>query len=105
MLGGGLFDRMQIERRIKVAIPGTTDQIWVTSPEDKVLRKIEWYRSGGEVSDRQWRDVVGILRNGVDDLDVSYLTITAGEVGLDQLLTEALSQTGGLGDQPSASPS
>jgi len=65
----------------------------VTSPEDQVLRKLEWYRRGDAVSDRQWRDVVGILGNRAGDLDLEYMTNTAEEIGLDDLLTDALAQT------------
>jgi hypothetical protein len=28
-------------------------------PEDILLQKLRWFRLGGEVSDRQWRDVLG----------------------------------------------
>ena len=34
----------------------------VASPEDTLLAKLEWYRLGGEVSERQWRDVLGVLK-------------------------------------------
>lgn len=93
VLGDGLLDRMQIERRIQVIVPGAIEGVWVTSPEDQVLRKLDWYRSGGAISDRQWRDVVGILRNRADDLDLEYLTNTAREVGLADLLADALAQS------------
>lgn len=36
-------------------------EIDVASAEDTILRKLNWYRLGGEVSDRQWRDVAGIF--------------------------------------------
>ncbi len=32
----------------------------VMSPEDLILRKLEWYRAGGETSERQWNDVPGM---------------------------------------------
>jgi hypothetical protein len=95
VLGDGLLDRMQIERRIKITIPCIADGLWVTSPEDQVLRKLDWYRSSGHESQRQWRDVVGILRVHGDALDVGYLDGTAQELGLRTLLDDARSAADG----------
>jgi hypothetical protein len=89
VLGAGLLDRMQIERRVSVSIPGLADQIWITSPEDHVLRKLDWFRRKGRESDRQWRDVVGILRVHGDMLDRRYLDETARELELGELLRAA----------------
>ena len=55
------FDRRAFER----ARPATTEsggELPVSSAEDTVLAKLEWYRRGGEVSERQWSDVTGVLR-------------------------------------------
>jgi hypothetical protein len=41
VLGQGLLDRVQIERRIRLAIPALDREIWVTAPEDQILRKLE----------------------------------------------------------------
>jgi hypothetical protein len=90
VLGDGLLDRMQIERRVRVSISGIAEPIWVTSPEDQVLRKLDWYRHGGHESERQWRDVVAILRVRGDVLDRGYLEDVAGRVELSALLADAL---------------
>lgn len=90
VVGPGLLDRMQIERRSRVSIPGHPLPIWVTSAEDQVLRKLDWYRSTGETSDRQVQDVLGILRAQRDRLDVAYLRETAAETDLSALLEAAL---------------
>ena len=89
VLGEGLLDRMQIERRMNVTIPGLADRIWVTSPEDQVLRKLDWYRSTGNESERQWRDVVGILRIHGEAMNRVYLDETARELNLGALLDDA----------------
>ena len=89
VLGDGLLDRMQIERRMNVTVPGLADGIWVTSPEDQVLRKLDWYRATGHESERQWRDVVGILRVHGDRMDRGYLDETARQLNLGALLDEA----------------
>src|SRR4051812_24075575 len=45
----------------------------VASAEDTILRKLEWYRSGGETSERQWNDLRGVLRTSGETLDGTYL--------------------------------
>jgi hypothetical protein len=90
VLGDGVLDRNQIDRRVQVAVqtdPPT--RTWITSPEDQVLRKLDWYRLGGGVSDRQWRDITAILRVQVDRLDDAYLDATASAVGLEDFLAAA----------------
>jgi hypothetical protein len=89
VLGDGLLDRRQIERRVWISLPGTTG-LWVTSAEDLVLRKLDWYRTGGSVSDRQWRDVLGILFVRGPALDLAYLDETARQLELSDLLELAL---------------
>ena len=89
VLGDGLLDEMQMKRRVLAVLPGRFSSIWVTSPEDQVLRKLAWFTSADGVSDRQWRDVVGILRTLRTGLDLAYLTSTAERVGLADVLDDA----------------
>jgi len=92
VLGEGLLDRRQITRRLSVDLPGSDRAIWVTAPEDQILRKLQWYRDGGSVSDRQWRDVVGLLFVCGARLDHGDLSDAARELGLEELLDEARRQ-------------
>jgi hypothetical protein len=65
---------------------------YVKSAEDTVLRKLQWYWSGGEVSDRQWRDVLGVLMATGDELDQDYMSDWARRLGLAHLLERAKNQ-------------
>jgi hypothetical protein len=59
------------------------------SPEDTILAKLEWYRLGGEVSERQWRDILGVLKTRTGELDLGYLEKWADELELADLLERA----------------
>lgn len=54
-----------------------------------MLRKLDWYRRGGEVSERQWEDAVGVLATLGDRLDGAYLDQWAASPGGSDLLKRA----------------
>jgi hypothetical protein len=62
----------------------------LASAEDTVLAKLDWYRRGGEVSERQWGDVVGVVRVQAQALDRDYLARWARQLGVADLLERAL---------------
>jgi hypothetical protein len=62
------------------------------SPEDTVLAKLEWYRLGGEVSERQWRDILGVLKTRAGELDLAYMNQWAPELKVADLLARALKE-------------
>jgi len=68
------------------------ESVYIVSPEDIILAKLEWYRLGGEVSDRQWRDVLGVLKTRAGELDLDYLRKWAGELKVNDLLERALDE-------------
>lgn len=82
VLGSGQLDRA---RRVEL-VGGTVAS--VLGPEDIVLQKLHWFLLGGGTSDRQWRDILGVLAR--KDLDVTYLGDAAKEAGLSELLARAL---------------
>jgi hypothetical protein len=87
------FDRQQIARRAAQQIGPEPDQTaYVASAEDTILAKLDWYRLGGQVSERQWRDIQGILEVSGERLDQAYLRHWAATLNVSDLLTRALSE-------------
>jgi hypothetical protein len=60
----------------------------VATPEDILLAKLQWYRDGGEVSDRQWNDIGGLIAIN-DALDWEYVNSWAARLGVTSLLERA----------------
>lgn len=88
-LGGTPFDESEFSRRQRVKVRQTGEQLFVKSPEDTVLRKLLWFRQGGGVSDKQWRDVVEVLKVSGPQLSVAYLDSWAQRLSLVDLLSRA----------------
>jgi hypothetical protein len=88
---GRPFDRQAAERARSQAIDEAPDapRFPMASPEDTVLAKLEWFRLGGETSERQWWDVVGILRV-TEGADRAYLRRWAAALSVVDLLERAL---------------
>jgi len=90
---GRPFDRQQLDRRQRwIADPDSDRAIYVATPEDTVLAKLAWYRLGGELSDRQWRDVLGVLAVQGNRLDLGYMRRWAAMLDVSDLLERALGE-------------
>jgi len=88
-LGDSAFDRSEFKRAKLTRLYGDASvRIRVKTAEDIVLRKLQWYRLGGETSDRQWNDVIGCLKAAARDVD--YLRHWAEDLELADLLERAL---------------
>lgn len=91
--GGTPLDAQQLARRQMVDV-GNGRSLPVHPPEDILLQKLRWYLKGGKMSDRQWRDIQGIIRVQGARLDRNYLREHAPALGIGDLLAEALTEGG-----------
>lgn len=88
------FERQLIARcRLIRLSPSSQKLLPVLSPEDIILVKLQWYRSGGCTSQRQWDDVLGILAVQAETLDFDYLKKWAVVLELGPLLEKCISQS------------
>ncbi len=89
-LGSEPFDEIEFARRRAVPVGPAGEPLVIKSAEDSVLRKLLWFREGGEVSDKQWRDIVSILRVSRDALDRAHLSQWARRLRCEELLARAV---------------
>ena len=80
------YDRERLSRGIALEIQGC--KIRVSSAEDTILSKLEWYSLSP--TDQQWRDILGVLLVQSDNIDHGYLKHWAKDLRLDALLQRAL---------------
>lgn len=89
------FAKVRLLRRvIQTTGPDSSPSFYVSSPEDTVLAKLQGYRDGGGVSDRQRNDVLGVLKVQAPTIDRTYMKHWAGEPGITELLPRAFDDAG-----------
>ena len=82
-------------RRRRTTVIGPPDEavsVYLSSAEDMILQKLAWHRMAGAVSDRQWRDVAGMLGVQRPTLDFPYLRRWAADLGITDLLEKAIEE-------------
>lgn len=83
--------QVKMQRRQQLLITENPEKFaWLPSSEDIILHKL----SCNEISDRQWRDVLGVLKVQAYKLDFNYLSQWAETLNLVELMTKALQQAG-----------
>jgi hypothetical protein len=74
--------------------PDGDERAYFASAEDTILQKLDWYQKGAGISDRQWQDVLGVIRIQRPALDLDYLRRWAPHLGVNALLERALGEAG-----------
>ena len=88
------FSLQEFQRRCRVDAMGQS--LWVVSPEDVILSKLEWAKGRG--SDIQFSDALGVAVVHQDGLDLEYLCKWAKEIGVEEDLRRLLSEAKGRAD-------
>ena len=79
-------------RQPRLLLKESTAPVYVATAEDTILSKLEWFREGGEVSENQWKDVLGIIKVQAHSLDLPYMNHWARELHVEDLFEKALHQ-------------
>lgn len=85
---------MERARTEQLEMPEGQVSIRFASPEDTLLHKLIWYKLGDEVSDRQWIDILGVLKVQGAALDQAYLDQWAPLLDIQALLLRARAEAG-----------
>lgn len=81
------FSHEELARRRSVQL-GSGTRVWLASPEDTVVSKLEWARKAGG-SEKQLGDVAGILAVQGEALDREYIERWVRELGVFDLWERA----------------
>jgi hypothetical protein len=85
--------REELDRAVSLEDTGLSKgPTWFVTPEDILLAKLYWFKLGGEVSEVQWRDVMGIVRECSATLDREYLERAASQLEVADLLRRLLGE-------------
>ena len=82
------YQLSEFNRRIRAKLMGI--ELWILSPEDVILSKLDWGKGGG--SDLQFRDVFGVIKLQWDKLDWDYLRRWAKELGVEKKLESVIEE-------------
>lgn len=84
---GRSFDRQQLQNWLLYSVP-SDDSV----PEEIYIAKLDWYKMGNEVSEKQWSDITKVIKAQSNQLHLDYMRRTAAELDVSDLLDRALQE-------------
>jgi len=92
---GDPHQQKTFERRLEDRIVENQDnKYFFPSPEDIIIIKLQWFDMGKRISERQWLDILGVIKLQGKSLDIKYLQSWSLKLGFDTLLLKALMEAG-----------
>lgn len=79
-------------RRLEPPVENSNEKVFMITAEDTVLAKLEWFKKGGGTSDRQWSDILGIIKVQGAALDYDYLREWAARLNVLPLLDKVIGE-------------
>ncbi|PNW51296.1 UNVERIFIED_CONTAM: hypothetical protein BEN50_10830 [Euhalothece sp. KZN 001] len=90
-----LFRQSAIARRQKINLVDSPELSFnICTAEDIVLQKLIWYQTTGQISQKQWRDILGVLKLQGERLDFQYMRYWSEALRIVQLLENACDESG-----------
>ncbi|OGQ35565.1 MAG: hypothetical protein A3F16_00135 [Deltaproteobacteria bacterium RIFCSPHIGHO2_12_FULL_43_9] len=91
------FDKTALKRKREDTLSGASPlKLFISSPEDIILHKLEWYKLGGCISERQIEDIKNIILVQAKNLDMPYINQWADKLGVSEILEKLLKEIAGL---------
>lgn len=96
VLGADQWAQVEKQRRRVESFGAEADAVtaYFCSAEDIILQKLRWFKKGGGLSDRQWNDLLSVLKVQAYQLDYDYLRHWAAQLELTELLDRAYADAG-----------
>ncbi len=89
------YAQQELRKTRLISLEEGTRPFYLSSPEDTILNKLDWYKMGGCTSKRQWEDILGVLHRQNQALDFVYIRHWAINLRVADLLEKVLSEVEG----------
>jgi hypothetical protein len=80
--GRGAFDDSRFSRGRRITVGEGREAVFA-SPEDVILKKMEYFKAGG--SDKHLRDIAGIMKVSAGEVDDAYIVFWAVRLGVSDI--------------------